>query len=256
MARARNIKPGFFKNDLLAECSPLARIMFAGLWCIADRAGRLECRPKRIKAEVLPYDDCDIEALLYELIEYGFIVAYSSNDIQYIQILNFEKHQNPHKNEHKSTIPAPEKYSASTVQEPEKHSSNRADSFNLIPDSLNSDSSMTTPNGVVADSKAVSMCPHQKIIDLYHQHLPMCPIVRDWTDTRRRMLQTRWKEKKERQSLDWWEAFFMYVAKSDFLTGKLPGRNGGKPFLVDLEWLIKPTNFVKVIEGRYENGGK
>ena len=52
--RARNLKPGFFKNDALAECDPLARILFEGLWCMADREGRLECHPKRIKAEILP----------------------------------------------------------------------------------------------------------------------------------------------------------------------------------------------------------
>jgi len=48
MARSRNIKPGFFRNEMLAECSPLARLLFAGLWCLADRFGRLEDRPKRI----------------------------------------------------------------------------------------------------------------------------------------------------------------------------------------------------------------
>jgi hypothetical protein len=64
MARARNIKPGFFLNDELAECEPLARLLFAGLWCIADREGRLEDKPKRIKVEILPYDDCDIDYLL------------------------------------------------------------------------------------------------------------------------------------------------------------------------------------------------
>jgi len=54
VARARNIKPGFFKNDQLAECHPLARLLFAGLWCEADRAGRLKDRPKRLKVECLP----------------------------------------------------------------------------------------------------------------------------------------------------------------------------------------------------------
>ena len=51
MPRARNVKPGFFKNELLAECEPLARILFEGLWCEADREGRLEDRPRRLKAE-------------------------------------------------------------------------------------------------------------------------------------------------------------------------------------------------------------
>ena len=54
--RARNIKPGFFKNDTLAELEFAARLLFIGLWGLADRAGRLEDRPKKIKAEVFPYD--------------------------------------------------------------------------------------------------------------------------------------------------------------------------------------------------------
>lgn len=151
MSRARNIKPGFFRNDLLAECDPLARILFAGLWCEADRAGRLEDRPKRIKAECLPYDDCDIEALLEQLSERGFIVRYQHGADRYIAIPKFAEHQNPHKNERDSSIPAPDKHSASTVQElcgpdtstapvSDKHSSNRADSLLLIPDSQTSSS--------------------------------------------------------------------------------------------------------------------
>ena len=61
--RARNLKPGYFKNEGLADLPPLARILFAGLWGMADREGRLEDRPKRIKAEILPYDNCDTDKL-------------------------------------------------------------------------------------------------------------------------------------------------------------------------------------------------
>ena len=124
MARARNIKPGFFANDRLAECDPLARLLFAGLWTIADREGRLEDRPKRIKAEVLPYDSCDAECLLQQLEDGGFIERYSVNGSNYIQVLAFCKHQNPHKNEADSVIPSPDnkqaqyKHSTSTRAEP------------------------------------------------------------------------------------------------------------------------------------------
>jgi hypothetical protein len=106
MARARNIKPGFFTNDELAECQPLARILFAGLWTIADREGRLEDRPKKIKAELLPFDNCDMDELLTSLHEQGFITRYSIDNCDYIQITNFIKHQNPHPKEAKSGIPA------------------------------------------------------------------------------------------------------------------------------------------------------
>ena len=121
MARSRNIKPGFFLNDRLAECEPLARLLFAGLWCIADREGRLEDRPKRIKAEVLPYDDCDVDELLNQLAEREFIIRYEVDGEKYIQVTNFSKHQNPHKNEKDSEIPAPDMYHTSTVQVPDEH---------------------------------------------------------------------------------------------------------------------------------------
>ncbi|KAF1009516.1 MAG: hypothetical protein GAK28_00154 [Luteibacter sp.] len=140
MSRARNIKPGFFKNDVLAECDPLARILFAALWCEADRAGRLEDRPKKIKAECLPYDECDIEALLGQLSANGFILRYEVGGLRFIQILAFGKHQNPHKNEAPSSIPAPELHRTSTVQVASPDGSPPADSSLLIPDSLNLDS--------------------------------------------------------------------------------------------------------------------
>lgn len=109
MARARNLKPSFFTNDKLAEVSALGRLLFAGLWTIADREGRLEDRPKRIKAELLPYDDCDANALLDDLVSAGFILRYTANNAAYIQVLAFAKHQNPHVKESASTIPAPDK---------------------------------------------------------------------------------------------------------------------------------------------------
>lgn len=135
MARARNIKPGFFSNDRLAEINPLGRLLFAGLWTIADRAGRLEDRPKKIKAEVLPYDDCDADAMLDELAGKDFLLRYQADGKRYIQIINFAKHQNPHKKEAESTIPAPDEHRASSVPEPEKEHTSRADCGVLIPDS-------------------------------------------------------------------------------------------------------------------------
>ena len=61
MARTRNIKPGFFRNEDLAELGAYAMLLYAGLWTIADREGRLEDRPKRIKVDVLPYFDQPVD---------------------------------------------------------------------------------------------------------------------------------------------------------------------------------------------------
>ena len=103
--RSRNIKPGFYLNERLSECQPLARILFTGLWCCADREGRLEDRPKRIKAQVLPYDNCDCDALLQELAAGGFIVRYVVEGERFIAIPEFLKHQKPHPRENASAIP-------------------------------------------------------------------------------------------------------------------------------------------------------
>lgn len=103
--RSRNIKPGFFKCEDLAECDPLARLLFAGLWCLADCDGRLEDRPKRIKAELFPFEDCDIEGLLGQLVAKGFIDRYQVDERKVIQVLTFKKHQRPHHKEASLGLP-------------------------------------------------------------------------------------------------------------------------------------------------------
>lgn len=133
--RARNLKPSFFKNDDLGTLPYAARLLFQGLWCMADREGRLEDRPLRIKVEVLPYDDEDVDDLLDQLMERGFILRYQHGNARYIQVENFKKHQNPHIKEVASTIPAPDEHSASTVQEPDKHEASPAESPFLNPES-------------------------------------------------------------------------------------------------------------------------
>lgn len=106
MARSRNIKPGVMENEDLAELAPIARLLFIYLWMLADRDGRLEDRPKKIKAKALAYDvSADADALLNDLREGGFIVRYEVQSVKYIQITNFSKHQKPHSNETKSEIP-------------------------------------------------------------------------------------------------------------------------------------------------------
>ena len=132
MARSRNVKPGFFTNEDLADCGLAAHLLFAGLWTIADRSGRLEDRVRRIKVQSMPFYDIDVDTCLNALASAGFIVRYESEGKKYIQIINFDKHQNPHVKETESTIPAPG-LSGSCLG---NSGSSRADSLNPITDSL------------------------------------------------------------------------------------------------------------------------
>ena len=142
MARARNIKPGFFKNEILGVADPLYSLLFEGLWVLADRSGRLEDRPLRIKGEVFPYrEGLNVDAMLTWLESNGFIRRYTAQGKKCILVLEFVKHQNPHKNETESELPSPsdectkhEEIGTTT----EIIGSTRADS--LSSDSLSSDS--------------------------------------------------------------------------------------------------------------------
>jgi len=127
MARTRNIKPGFFQNEELGVLDIKARVLFAGMWCWADREGRLEDRPLRLKAQILPFDDCNPDELLDSLTKQKepFVIRYQASGTKYIQINKFRSHQNCHFKEQPSTIPAPEmpvhtpcKNGASTVHAP------------------------------------------------------------------------------------------------------------------------------------------
>ena len=139
MARARNIKPGFFQNEELVELPFETRLLFIGLWTLADRAGRLEDRPKRIKMAVFPADDVDVNSGLDSLASAGFIVRYCVNNEPYIAIPAWEKHQNPHHKEVQSLIPAPDKPEASLGLAPDKPEARPSEAV-LIPDSLIPDS--------------------------------------------------------------------------------------------------------------------
>ncbi len=102
-----------------------------------------------------------------------------------------------------------------------------------------------------ADKPKKPRCPVTAIVDLYHRVLPELPEVKVLTDTRRKYIQARWNEKRNRQTLDFWERYFEYVRQSPFLMGQTEGSHGKPPFRADLEWLVRPSNFAKVIEEKY-----
>lgn len=142
MARARNIKPGLFKNEVLGVADTIYTLLFEGLWVLADREGRLEDRPLRIKGEIFPYrEGVNIDEMLNWLQGHGFIRRYEKRGKRCIVVCEFAKHQNPHKNESASELPAPDDDdgdSDGVGTDSEKIGTTRADS--LYSDSLYSDS--------------------------------------------------------------------------------------------------------------------
>lgn len=110
MARIRTIKPEAFDDEDLCALPFSHRWCYAGLWTQADRSGRMEDRPKRLKARLFPYDNVDMDAMLTDLTKAGFILRYTVGRRPYLAIkpTSWEKHQYIRNNETASTIPPPE----------------------------------------------------------------------------------------------------------------------------------------------------
>jgi len=96
----------------------------------------------------------------------------------------------------------------------------------------------------------IDRVPYTQIVEIYHQECPDLPKVKVMNKTRKRLLRARWKEHPD---LEFWKKYFKKVQQSDFLCGRVEPRKGRAPFIADFEWLIRPNNFAKVLEGRYDN---
>jgi uncharacterized protein YdaU (DUF1376 family) len=116
------------------------------------------------------------------------------------------------------------------------------------------------PSGEPEEKTGLPKCCHQEVIDLYHQKLPTLRKIEVWNDARKGYLRQRWRDVSQELSLEkpiqtedvlsWWSDFFTHIGQSKFLTGRVNDKSG-RTFAADLEWILKPSNFAKIIEGKY-----
>jgi uncharacterized protein YdaU (DUF1376 family) len=119
--------------------------------------------------------------------------------------------------------------------------------------------SICPPSGELDDPK-IPKCEHQAVIDMYHKYLPTLRKVEVWNSARQGYLRQRWREVAIELSKDkditaediltWFGDFFQHIGMSKFLTGKVNSKDG-RAFTADLEWILKPSNFAKIVEGKY-----
>lgn len=106
VARIRSIKPDFWTDEKIVELSFQARLLFIGLWNFADDDGRMVYSPKRIKMQIFPSDSLDVSELIGEIQRNSMVVTYAFEGAEYLQILNFAKHQKIDRR-NPSRLPAP-----------------------------------------------------------------------------------------------------------------------------------------------------
>jgi hypothetical protein len=232
--RARIIKPGFFTNEELAAIGPHGMLLFAGLWTEADRDGRLEDRPLRIKARLLPYFDCDVDALLTALSEKGFVIRYEIEGQKYLQITKWSDHQNPHPREQASQIPAfpvQGKTKVRTKTLPDQPCNKKENKDQKEKEDLGEE-------GEIYPEETLALAWNANAPHLSPTDIPLGAEVS--THARKRL---------KEHSLEEWEQIFARADNSPFLRGE----NGD--FHATFGWAMERNYFAaRVLEGRYDGG--
>jgi hypothetical protein len=109
MARIRTIKPEFWTNEQVVECSPTARLLFVGMWNFSDDGGNHPASCKTLKMEIFPGDNIsvtEIQGMISELIFNGLVIEYEVENKQYWHVTGWH-HQKIDKVSKK--YPPPEK---------------------------------------------------------------------------------------------------------------------------------------------------
>lgn len=253
MARIRTIKPDFWRDEALASISPEAALLAIGLLNHSDDEGWFKFNPKLVEADVFPLRKLskDTTVLLRELSSIGYIQAKKGSDgKEYGKVVNFERHQVINKktpSKIKELCSLQEDSGSVTVVLPcgmEGKGNGNGKGMDIL---------------VEDKPSTIAECPHEKILDLWQEVLPEMPqhLRSQWNSARQQALRVRWRAvwtsetmQSEEEALDYWRRLFVFVRGSKFLMGKVTGANR-KPFQITLEWLIKPANFSKVVEGKY-----
>jgi hypothetical protein len=253
MANSRIIKPGFFTNEVLAECEPFARLLFAGLWTLADRDGRLEDRPRRIKTAILPYDDCDMNGLLQELHEHGFILRYEVDGQPLIQVSKFLDHQRIHPNEKSNEFPAPPGESTEFQGIPGNEMTKCLPIPLPLPVPLPVPAPAPTPAPSAAagtnpanDSSPNSQDSPEAVVEAWNRQAKTSGWCACASLTRARRQTCRERLKDGFWASHWQEA----LAKAGGLHWLGDNPRGWK---ADIDWFLKPGTVPGILEGKYSD---
>lgn len=101
-------------------------------------------------------------------------------------------------------------------------------------------------SGSESDSdQQAARIPYADIFNAYAECLPALPQLKLFDDDRKQAIRRRWKSDPRFQTVDFWRRYFTFAGKSDFLMNQCKA--------IGFDWLLKPANFKKVLEGTYHD---
>jgi hypothetical protein len=246
MARSRVIRPEFWSDEKLASVSRESRLAFAGMWGTSDDYGVTKGNASWLKSQIFPYDDDlkinKFQEWLIELEQLRRIVPFNHDGEKYYYIPRFMEHQKVDKPS-KTRNPTPpldidSRESSETVASDSRESSEK--------------SRAKTETETETETLLVGHPPYETIKTLWNTILgENLAQVTSLSETRKRHIKARWNTNENTKALEWWDKFFNFITESDFLMGRIQGKNGGKPFLATFDWVFNESNFLKIKEGNY-----
>ena len=263
MARIRTIKPKFWDDSKIGKISRDSRLLYIGLWTFSDDVGVVIGDTIWLKSKIFPYDQIQVqqfEKWLSELATNGFICQFSYNNENFIYLPKFARHQvinrpnvddlNIPKNKLDNIL------SKFTEQSLINHGTFTEQS--LINHGTFTEQSVPIKEeeNITEDSNESPVCatsqPHDGRID-YAELVKFFNektqgafgnIRMPLSDKRKGMINARIKT----YGKETFARMIQMALNSDFLKGQ--NKNGWR---ASFDWLIKPTNFEKVISGNYDN---
>ena len=158
MSRIRTIKPDFWVSEQVLSCSPLARLLFIGMWNFCDDNGIHTASYIRLRAEIFPGDDYTTDHIknwIAELISAGLVREYVVENITYWLVTGWKKHQRIDRPTFKHPTPLSE---YKIIADDSSNTPRVLDDSSMTTPQLINDPSITDRNGMDRKGKEKDIC--------------------------------------------------------------------------------------------------
>lgn len=257
MARNRMIKPKFWDDTKIGRLTRDARLLYIGLWNFSDDVGVVIGDSIWLKSKVFPYDQIQIqqfEKWMNELVINGFICLLSYKGERFIYLPNFTRHQVINKPNYEDlNIPKQlidkekcnihlsitEQSRNTTVSFTEQYMTKIEVEREKEYPPYNPPQGGETPSEGNESEKINYNALMDTFNNMFEGKLPKVTVM---TDKRKKAVRARISEHGKEAIM----AVFNNVSQSEFLLG-----HNNRNWSCDFDWIFKPTNFIKILEGNY-----
>lgn len=234
MARKRMIDPNIWQSEDFGSLSDLAKLVFIGLFSLADDEGRGRCNPVYLKSTLFPYKEglrsADVEVALSEISRTMSVVFYSCDEKSYYSLYNWSTWQKIDKPTD-SKIPAFDE-NDETIRRIFDEGSTRS-------------SRGVAPNRIEKNKNRIEQEENRKrIVEVYNRYCTNLPQVQKLTDKREKVIDKFLKE----FTIEQFEEICQKANISDFLTGK-----NDRNWKADFDFLMRIDKATSILENKYSN---